>query len=306
MAEPTRKGTPRDLLRAVFRRRWLFVIGAASFALAALVGASWWPLKYTAIAKFERRSDPASEDLVRGKSESFDALKMTLQYELVGTGAVEEAVDGLEKQGLLPALPRGPDAKLTGEGKRRRQELVRGLIEDLKVNFEVRSQDVDLVSVSFTDADPRLARQLPNTLVTNYINRTSEEIVTNLTASRDFLQNKVNETNARQTELTRKRIDFETRYAGLLPDNPGALEQEIQRISTDVDVVRRHQALAKQRLEQIKTILGQATAAPGSARHRKSRRPRNPTARVRRRPRRMPPRPRSCPWSRSTGMPRWN
>ena len=263
MAEETQKKTPRDLLRAVFRHRLLFLASAALFAFATLVGACWWPLKYTAIAKLERRADPASEDLVRGKSESFDALKMTLQYELVGTNAVEAAAEELEKKGLLPALPRGQDGKLTADGRMLRQELVRNLSADLKVIFEVRSQEVDLVSVSFTDPDPRLAQELPNTLITHYIDRISEQIVTNLTSSRDFLQTKVDEANTRFAELTRKRIDFETKYAGMLPDNPGALQQDIQRVTTDMDTVRRQQALAKQKLDQIRVILGRSAAPEG-------------------------------------------
>jgi len=263
MDEAAHKKTPRDLLRAVFRHRLLFVSSAALFAFATLVGACWWPLKYTAIAKFERRSDPASEDLIRGKSESFDALKMTLQHELVGTNAVEAATEELEKKRLLPALPRGQDGKLTAEGKMLRQELVRNLSADLKVIFEVRAQEVDLVSVSFTDPDPRLAQELTNTVITNYINRISEQIVTNLTASRDFLKTKVDEANTRFSELTRKRIDFETKYAGMLPDSPGALQQEIQRLTTDMDTVRRQQGLAKQKLDQIKIILGRSAAPEG-------------------------------------------
>ena len=263
MAEEAQKKTPRDLLRAVFRHRLLFLASAALFAFATLVGACWWPLKYTATAKFERRSDAASEDLVRGKSESFDALKMVLQQELAGTNAVEAVAEELEKKGLLPALPRGQDGKLTAAGRMVRQELVRSLMDDLKVVFEVRSQEVDLVSVSFTDANPRLAQELPNTLITNYINRTSERIITNLTASRDFLQTKVDEANTRFTELTRKRIDFETKYAGMLPDNPGALQQEIQRVATDMDTIRRQQGLAKQKLDQIKIILGRAAPPEG-------------------------------------------
>lgn len=185
---------------------------------------------------------------------------MTLQHELVGTNAVEAAAEELEKKRLLPALPRGQDGKLTTEGRMLRQEVVRNLSADLKVIFEVRSKEVDLVSVSFTDPDPRLAQELPNTLITNYIDRISEQIVTNLTSSRDFLQTKVDEANTRLAELTRKRIDFETKYAGMLPDNPGALQQEIQRIATDTDTVRRQQALAKQKLDQIRVILGRSAA----------------------------------------------
>jgi uncharacterized protein involved in exopolysaccharide biosynthesis len=263
MAEEQQKKTPRDLLRAVFRRRVLFLTSAVLFAFVALAGACWLPLKYTATAKVKRQSDSASEDLVRGKSESFDALKMTMQHELIGTNAVEAAVDELEKTRLLPPLPRGQDGRLTAEGMRLRQELVRNLMDDLKFTFEVRSIEVDLVSVVFTDPDPRLAEELPNILVKNYISRISEQIVTNLTASRDFLKTKVDETNTRFDELTRKRIDFETKYAGMPLDNPGLFQQEIQRLSSDLDTVRRQQASARQKLDTIKVILGGAAASRG-------------------------------------------
>jgi uncharacterized protein involved in exopolysaccharide biosynthesis len=257
MEETTQhKKTPRDLLRAVFRRRLLFLSGAAIFAFAALVGALWWPVKYTAMAKFDRRSDPASEALVGSKSESFETSKQVLQQELAGFNALNAAAEDLEKKGLLPPLPRGNDQKLTPEGQNLRQQLVRGLMDDrdLKVNFLVRSVEVDLVSVEFTDKDPRLAQTLPNTLVTNYINNISEKMVTNLTASRDFLQKKVDEANTRLTELTRKRTEFEREHAGMLPENPGTLQQEVQRIDADMDRVRRQQSLAQQKLDQIKAF----------------------------------------------------
>jgi uncharacterized protein involved in exopolysaccharide biosynthesis len=264
MPEDPNKKTLRDLLRVGFRHRLLLVAGAAFFALVALVGASWWPLKYTAMARFERRADPASEDITRGKSESFDAKKLTLQNELIGTRAIEAAVDELEKARLLPPLPRGQDGSLTPEGRRVRQEIVRGLIDDLKVNFDVRSTEVDLVSVAFTDADPRLAQQLPNTLVVNYINRITERMVTNLTASRDFLQTKVTEASTRLTELTRKRIDFETKHAGMLPDNPGTLQQQVDMLSLEIDRLRRQQTLAKEKMDRLKLFVRPATVPEGA------------------------------------------
>jgi hypothetical protein len=234
----------------------MFILGAAIFAFAALVSALWWPVKYTAMAKFERRSDPASEALVGSKSESFDIYKRVLQQELAGFNALDAAAEDLEKKGLLPPLPWGNDQKLTPEGQNLRQQLVRDLMDDrdLKVNFLVRSAEVDLISVEFTDKDPRLAQALPNTLVANYINNISEKMITNLTASRDFLQKKVDEANTRLTELTRKELEFEREHAGMLPENPGTLQEEVQRIDADMDRVRRQQSLAQQKLEQIKAF----------------------------------------------------
>jgi uncharacterized protein involved in exopolysaccharide biosynthesis len=260
MAEKPDKKTPRDLLRVIFRRRLMFLVSAAVFAFAALVGACWWPLKYTGEAKFERRSDPASENLTTGKSESFDTIKLTLAHELGGQNAVEAAVDDIQKAGLYKEmgldapLPVGSDGKLTPEGKRIKQALVNSLMTSLKVNFDVRSDQVDLVSVNFTHPNPRLAQEMPNTLVTNYMNLITEQIIKNLTASRDFLQGKVKDASTRLSELTAKQTKFEATHAGMLPDNPGALYEQVSRLNSDIDTVRRQQSIAKQKLERLKAL----------------------------------------------------
>lgn len=256
MATEKPKVTPRDVMRIVFRRRLMFLSGAAAFALVALVGASWWPLKYTGTAKFERRMDAASEDLTRTKTDSFEAVKRTLQHELAGPVAVGEAVEDvdLEKKGLLAPLPRGKDGKLTPEGQMLKQQLVHSLMDNLRVTFDVTSPEVDLVSLTFTDRDARLAQEFPNTLVTKYIERIGAQIISNLTASRDFLQDKVAVANVRLTEFVAKRLDFEVKHAGMLPDNVGALQQQVERVTSDIDTVRRQLMLAKQRLEQVKAV----------------------------------------------------
>jgi uncharacterized protein involved in exopolysaccharide biosynthesis len=263
MPEDQNRKTLRDLLRVGFRHRLLFAAAFAVFAFAVFVGSLWWPLKYTAMAKFERRSDPASEDITRGKSESFESLKLTLQHELMGTGALDAAAEALEKKGLLPPLPRGVDGKLTpGEGQRMRQDVVRRLLQDVKVTFDVRSTEVDLVSVEYTDADPRLAQELPNALVVSYIERIGEQMITRLTASRDFLRTKADEANTRQMELTGKRVDFEIKHAGMLPDNAGALQQQIDTRIVEIDRLHRQQTLAKDRLDRLKGLRAFTGQAP--------------------------------------------
>jgi len=256
MAQPPTKTTPRDLLRVIFRRRLLFLAGAGLFAFAALVGACWYPLKYTGLARFERRSDSASPD-----DRAFESLKLTLEHELIGKNAVEIAVERLEKDNLVPPLPRSRDGKLTVEGQMTRQELVRGLMAGLRASFDVRSPQVDLVSVTFTDRDSALAKELPNILVTGYIDRTSEQIVGNLTESHKFLGRQVNDANTRLQELMGKKINFEKQYAGQLPDSPGALNQQIERLAGEIDSIRRQRDSAERKLKNWKEVLARSGTA---------------------------------------------
>jgi len=252
--ENQKKHTPRDVLRVVFRHRVLFALGTSLFAIAALATIPHVPYfekKYTGTAKFERRADAAAAEQRRGEAESFEAIKLTLEHELKGRTAVERAVEEL---GLTKGLPRSSDGQLTPKGIQARQKLVKRLGEAVKVDWEVRSEQVDLVSVRFTHEDPALAQQLPNTLVRNYINRVSENIVERLRASHDFLQKQVADIEQRLAAATKRRIDFEAEHGGMLPDSPGALQEKMREVSADIDTVRRQQTTARQKLQRLEAL----------------------------------------------------
>jgi len=268
MAETSGKKTPRDLLRVVFRRWRLFVLGASLFATAAMLGGQLAgelrlvPLKYTGETKFQRRSDAAAEETARARSESFETLKLTLQHELIGFDAVAKAA---EDEGLMTGLPHGPDGQLTHQGIIARQALVNRLMlpQTLKVTWDVRSEQVDLITVGFTHDDPLLAERMPNTLVRNYINRTGQQTVDRLTASRDFLEKQVKECTTRLDEITKKRLEFEAKNARGLPDNPGAIQQRIETLTRDIDRVRVQNTAARDKLARFKA-LGLAATGPSS------------------------------------------
>ncbi len=255
------KTTPRDVLRVVFRHRGLFVLAASLFAIAALAAIPYVPQfekKYTGMAKFERRADAASQ-AKRGEAESFEAVKLTLEHELAGRGAIERAIDEL---GLTRGLPRTQDGELTPKGIKAKQKMVKRLREAVRVRWEVRSEQVDLVSVSFTHEDPELARELPNTLVRNYINRVSESIVERLRASHHFLERQVADAEERLAAATKRRIEFEAEHGGMLPESPGALQEKMREISADIDTVRRQQTTARQKLQRLQALAEQVQTDP--------------------------------------------
>lgn len=257
MAEGSKKMTPRDLLRVAFRRWKMFLLSWALFSVAVLAASHKMPLKYTAEAIFRRRSDASN---VEAKSaDSFESLKLTLQHELMGYGAVERAVGDL---GLLKNVHRGSDGQLTRDGLMAKQELIRGLRESLEVRWTVRSENIDQVALSFTHSDPRLAEQLPNVLVHNYIARVYDEIVNRLTASRDFLQKQVEQCSRRLEELNRERTEFERKNIDMLPESVAALNERILELTSDMDVLRRHETLGQKKLARLRSLQG---IAPQSA-----------------------------------------
>lgn len=261
MAEGSDKKTPRDLLRVVFRRRRLFLIGASLFSIAALSGAHFFPpVKFTGETIFERRSDVAAGRTLERGSESFETIKLTLQHELAGRDAVESVA---EEVGLMKGLAHDLQGQLTRGGEMAKQEILRELMKDVKVTWEVRSENKDLISVAVTHRDPKLAQLIPNTLVKNYIHQVSEQTIHRLTASRDFLLKQVRGGKTRLMEERNKRIDFETKHAGMMPETPGALQERIEQFTSKIETLRRQQRIAKQTLARLKA-LRQPTTAPAT------------------------------------------
>jgi len=226
MAEPSeKKKSPRELLGIAFRHPILFFVGAALFAFAVLVYAHFRPLEYTGTTVFERRSDAADTARGKGGADSYATYKLSLMHDLKGEKAVEAVVEEL---GLTRGLPRNSEGGLTPAGKVAKQGLIKKIRDDTDVKWEVKSDFLDLVSVSVTDRDPKLAQQIPNELVKSYIEDVHGKLQANLAASLDFLKKQTGTCQSRLTELDANRLAFETEHAPLPLDNPARLVERIE------------------------------------------------------------------------------
>ncbi len=265
MVETQNKKTPRDILRVVFHHRLLLLLGVSLFAIIAMWGACYLPLKYTGETIFENRKDVAAETTLERGSESFEAVRLSLQNDLAGRDAVADVVDEL---GLLKKLPHDSENRLTRDGEMAKQQIVAKVISDTKVVLRTRSPNMDRFSVSFTHQDPKLAQQIPNTLVKNYKNRLLREIKARLTDSSQFLLKQVEQCESRLTELTNERIQFETKHAGMMPESPGALYDNLQRIDNDLDTLAKQQVAERLKIVRLRTqleALGNPSAATAPA-----------------------------------------
>ncbi|MBE3123731.1 MAG: hypothetical protein IMZ65_02920, partial [Planctomycetes bacterium] len=257
MPEPTEHKTLRDFLRPVFRWWGLFSIGVAVAALAVLaLTPAFWPVKYTATTKFLQQVGVASENLTAGKSESFDVRKQTLALDLVGSHALNEVFDELEKKYPMFVAPRDDRGQLAAEGQLMRAQLVAKLTPDLKVAHEVRSEQRNVVSVAFTSNDPGLAQELPNKVVELYIRRTLKDFLEGLTRSKDFLEMEKNKAGGELEKLIADKNTFEGGYEkqyGLpFPDSAGGLEEGIRRGEDKIESTQNDRKNALRSLERLK------------------------------------------------------
>ena len=249
MADASKKDakTLRDVMRVIFRRKMHFLVAASATALALLVGSHWMPLKYTGTTKFTLRSDSAAKTLRAKGNEDLDTIKLTLHHDLLDRRAVEKVIHDL---GLDKGMPHNAQGELTKEGKQRQQALVGKLQRQTALEWEVRSQEVDLISLSVINEDPRLAQKIPNELVKNYIEKTSEQITRRLADSNSFLMSQVTACSLRLKELESQRIDFQTQYARMMPESPGFVQKRIDDLNAEMLRLTRDRQTAQDRLKE--------------------------------------------------------
>lgn len=260
MSHEPGKHSMHDLLRLVFRRKKLFVLSCAVIALAGMIVWHFVPVKYTGNTVFEF-SLQTSNDLSNTGEHSFGSLKERAQHDIAGYEAVEQAALA---EGFFEGLPRDEQGELTQEGKAARDTLIQDWMKAVTIKFEARTKQEDLVTVSFSDRDPRTAQRMPNALVAGYVNRTYEKLRQDLKDQHDFLQGRVDQCQKLMDELTQRKIKFETEHAGLLPDNPAALHDKL--VSTKADLERRQQqqVLTRTTLQRLKALQHQSSTMPTS------------------------------------------
>jgi uncharacterized protein involved in exopolysaccharide biosynthesis len=247
--------TARDLLRVVFRRRWLFVFSGVCVMLVILASAPYWPREYTGEAIFETSADPASEDIMQRGSYSLEAVQLTLRQELAGRNAIEEALHALKR---TEGLPREADGlQMTDQGLMMFQEMVQQVQRRVMVATEVSARSINYVRVRYTDSDPELAQQLPNQLVLQYRARKPEQRLRGLEGSREFLVGRVVSIEKVLQELGRRRDEVEKKAQGQMPDL-GALNRQIEDIQSDIRVLMVQRDTAKLRLAGLQDALSRS------------------------------------------------
>ncbi len=251
MIRQASRGTPHDMLRLVFRKRALLLLGASVFAVATMTGSLYLPLKYVSKATFEFGLEAAAAEISRASERDFGTIKERLGHDLTGEHAVEKAIRQLH---LTEGMPHDSEGRLTFEGRVALQGMVRSYISALEVIWEARSKQEDLVSVSFTNSDPDLAQNLPNVLVKDYINSTYDRIRSGLKRQYDFLKTKVVDAARKLDVVQREKIDFEAEHAGTMPADPEAFQEKMERTRVELLAAKQKHEAATLKLARLNAM----------------------------------------------------
>lgn len=259
MAEISRQKTLRDLWRVLFRHRYLFLLSAALVALLVLIVGSTLPRKYTGTARFERRSVDVSQGGAGGGS-AFESYKSVLRQDLAGRQAIEMAIASLN---LDYGFPRNAEGQLEAEGLRMKQDLVLAMQRNIDITYDVKTQSVDVVAVSYTCDNPWGAEKVPNFLMDLYIQKVVEKIQTEFDANIAVVKAAADTKRKEYETAQEERIEHEKTAAGKLQD-PNYIGELIARLETDIDELGRTRDAARKTIARLEQLAADAKAAAGS------------------------------------------
>jgi len=234
MAKPK---TPREVLLMLFRRKTLFLLAAAFFAIVVLWGSHWAPLKYTAEAKFERTNDASSIGRETG-SGTYSELKPLLYVRLAGPMVLADALKK-DEIGLTKNFPRNADGTLTAEGQAKLDQLVRSVSPNLRVRMDTSTDLVDVVTIEFTHSDPDVAEQLPTTLFNMYKEFTVNELHERLDVSMSSTRKELAVENTKLKDASMRKTRFEIEHKDMMPQSPTGLQDLMIQQNKELDKVER-------------------------------------------------------------------
>jgi polysaccharide chain length determinant protein (PEP-CTERM system associated) len=241
----------RQLISAIVEQAfgmWRYRVLAAVTALAtAIIGWTWvllLPNQYDATATVYVNTDTVLRPLLQGLTVSTDKLnQVTLMTQILLT----------QPQLKIVAVETGLESRAKSP-----EELER-LLETLKQDIAIsRLPRQDLFRISYRDADPKMARDVVQVLVTNFMEKSLRKDRAQAGQAQEFLQEQIKLYEQRLEESEGRLAEFKKRNVGLLPGAGGDYFARLQQAEVDVAMVSGQvQALQARRDELYRQTEGE-------------------------------------------------
>lgn len=223
----------RKYLQLIIKRRYLFVVTAIAVMACVTITSYLLPERYRASSTVFIEKSVISE-LVKGiaVTPSIEDKIRVLAYAIRSRALLTKVFDDL-------------DMNVDKQSPAQQEKLLR----DVQKNTDIKLKDREgLFIISYTDKDPRLARDFVNILVRRYIEQ-------NITAKREesygatrFLAEQIASLKAKLDESENKVNSYRQRHNGMLGKSEGVTQAEISDAQQDLDRV----AVKRRQLEMLK------------------------------------------------------
>jgi polysaccharide chain length determinant protein (PEP-CTERM system associated) len=191
-------------LRAAWRRRWIGAAVAWLFCGVGWVGAYLVPNQYESTARLFVDADAVLTPLLRG-----------LAADSVPVGQLETLQRTLLSRPNLEKLVSKTDLDLAVTSPSDRERLLTGLANAIRVTPQTRN----LFTITYRNANPRLARDVVQTLLTIFVESATGTNRTDMENARRFLEHQISSYEQQLRAAEKRRADFRAKYVDILPGN---------------------------------------------------------------------------------------
>ena len=233
----TQVGQIKQFLRAVYSRRRLFVVVAATIALVAVASSFFMPKVYEAESTVFIESN-VLKNLMKGMtvSPSMNDRIRVLRYHMLSRDMLTRT---------LKKMDMDVDKRYAS------REDFEKLVKELQTKTNIRIRGNDLFFVSIVDKDPSFAKDYINTLVNLYVEENVEDKREEAYGANRFLDEQVTFYKNQIDKLDEKINEFR-KETGIYSDV--TQESIIEELSYDEDALKRIRSQKSEVLAKIKTI----------------------------------------------------
>lgn len=244
----------RRYAKASWQHRWKALLLAWVVCVAGWFGVQTLPDQYQASARLYADADVVLGQLLRGiavdssPGNQVDLLQRTL----------------LSRPNLERVIAR-TDLDMRIDSLDSREEMLKSLAKDIRIAAQTRN----LFTITYSDTEPRLARDVVQTVLNLFIEQATSNDRQQMESARSFVAQQIATYEAQLREAEQRRAEFRARYLDLLPDAGGVtgLEQARTRLRQqrgELEDAKQRRELVRKQLESTPAQLSaDALVGPG-------------------------------------------
>jgi polysaccharide chain length determinant protein (PEP-CTERM system associated) len=240
---------------AAWRSRWIALLLAWIVCVGGWVVVSTLPNQYRSTARLYVDADAVLTPLLRGlaldnsSASDLDVMQRTL----------------LSRPNLEKLISK-TDLDQRAETPANRERLLQALTTEIHIQPQTRN----LFTIEYTDKDPKLARDVVQTIITLFVESATGNSRDDMENARQFLTKQIAAYEEKLRQMEQQRAAFQSKYADVLPTAGGAsrsdaARQQVQTLQGQLADVTARRDLLKQQLSSTTPLLAtDSDGVPGS------------------------------------------
>lgn len=242
---PGKKYVPEDILRIVWRRKWLIVLPFVAVSVATALVVQFLPDRY--------RSDTLILVVPQRVPESY--VRSTV------TTSIEERLSSISQQILSRTRLERIILEFNLYPRERRRYPMEDVVDQMK-NKDIDIQIIkgDAFRVSYMSPDPRLAQKVADRLSTAFIDESLTDRTVLAESTSSFLETQLEDARRNLEEHEKKLAAYKEQHAGEMPNERDSNMQAINSLQMQIQSVTESMNRDKDRRFQLDKNIGELAA----------------------------------------------